>query len=127
MTSLNNERRQFKRYSTVDTVFAVIRPTFQKLGKIKNISKGGLSFEYIVDKNCQNSVEGGSLTEIDVFCSREMFYIPRIPCKIINDGDVVLDHSIITSVQMRRCSIQFVSLKSETAYLLYSWLTRYEL
>ena len=126
MTSINNERRKFKRYSTVDTVFAVLRPTFQKLGKIKNISKGGLSFEYIVDKNCQNSVEGESLTEIDVFCSKEMFYIPRITCKIINDGDVVPDHSIITSVPMRRCGIQFVSLNPEAADLLDSCLTRCE-
>ena len=126
MTSINTERRQFRRYSTVETAFAVLRPTFQKLGKIKNISKGGLSFEYIVDENHQNSVEDELLTEIDVFSSREMFYIPRIPCKIINDGDVVPDNSIITSVPMRRCGIQFVSLNPEAVNLLDSCLTRCE-
>ena len=107
MPSINTERRQFRRYSTEDTVFAVLRPDLQKLGKIKNISKGGLSFEYIADQNDKSSVGSESLGEIDIFISRSGFFLRRIPCKIIHDGDVVPDHWIITSIPMRRCGIQF--------------------
>ncbi len=124
---IGTERRQFQRYSAPESAFAVLRAGCEKLGQIKNISKGGLAFEYISDQNHQTTLDCESIGEIDIIISANGSSLCGIPCKIIHDGDVVPDHSIITSVQMRRCGIQFKDLKEQIAGLSDSWLTRCEL
>ena len=126
MPSIRTERRQFKRYSAPQMAFAVLKSGYERLGKINNISRGGLAFEYIGDERHKNSIESELLTEIDIFISRDNFYLSKIPCTIIYDSDTVPDHSIITSIPMRRCGVQFANLNLEAADLLDSCLTQCE-
>ncbi|RLB81552.1 MAG: hypothetical protein DRH17_08755 [Deltaproteobacteria bacterium] len=97
---------------------------YERLGQVKNISKGGLLFEYMADENYRNPVE--SELEIDIFISRDSFYLSKIPCKIIRDSQVVPNHSMITSIRMRQCGIQFKDLDLEAAHLLDALLHRCE-
>lgn len=129
---IGTERRQFQRYSAPESAFALLRAGHEKLGQIKNISKGGLAFEYTPDENHKNSVESELSRKIDIFIFGDKifgdnFRLSTIPCKIIYDGDTVPDHSIITSIPMRRCGVQFGNLNPEAAGLLDSCLTRCEL
>lgn len=120
------ERRQCKRYKTSQNAFAVFRPNYHKLGKIKNIGKGGLLFEYIDLENPEKDVEKGFEREIDIFNSQGNFYLPRIPCKFIHNSEVIHNHSFITSIHMRRCGIQFEELTQKDADSLVSFLAHYE-
>ena len=43
------ERRKHKRFEAKRGAFAVLPPYFNKLGEVKDISKGGLSIHYLVD------------------------------------------------------------------------------
>ena len=126
MPSIGTERRQFKRYSPAERAFAVLTGGCEKLGQIKNISKGGLSFEYIADQNDKSSVGSESPGEIDIIMSRDGFYLRKIPCRIVHDGHIEPDHWIITSIPMKRCGIQFGNLNLVAADFLESCLTRCE-
>jgi len=101
------ERRKFRRLLAQDLTFAVLRPHFTNLGKVKDISEGGLAFEYIL-----NETQNPASTEIDIFVSGNRFYLPRIPCKIIYDMEIVEEYE---SVERRRCGLQFGALTKEQA------------
>ena len=56
------ERRKHKRFQAQEGAYALLKDNSSKLGQIKNISKGGLAFSYIVN--------GGQVHEsfnIDIF------------------------------------------------------------
>jgi len=74
------ERRRHIRFLAQDNAFAALRTAFTKVGRIKNISIGGLAFEYITD---EESDQGGS--EVDVFISGNSFHLPRVPCTVVYD------------------------------------------
>jgi hypothetical protein len=91
--------------------FAVLRPHFTNLGKVKDISRGGLVFEYI-PRERQNA---GS-PEIDIFLSGERFYLPRIPSKIIYNIKIVKEYQgVTTGIEKRRCGLEFGELSEEQA------------
>jgi hypothetical protein len=111
------ERRKFRRLLPQKLTFAVFRPHFTKLGKVKDICKGGLAFDYILDET-QNP---GS-SEIDVFIFGDHFYLPRIPSKIVYDMPIVEEYR---SLKKRRCGLQFVDLTDAQAIELDSFLENY--
>ncbi|UCC21727.1 MAG: PilZ domain-containing protein [Planctomycetota bacterium] len=108
---MNNERRNFVRFLTQDTAFAVFRPHFSKLGKINNISRGGLAFEYI---SFQGQKEDSSA--IDIFLSDRSFHLTKIPCKIIYDIKINEGYQRFGDpVETRLCGLQFGELTQEKA------------
>ncbi len=46
---VSNERRKHKRFKVKQGAFAVASPDYNKLGQIKDISEGGLAFQFIED------------------------------------------------------------------------------
>jgi hypothetical protein len=105
------ERRKFTRFLAQDTAFAILRPHFTKLGKIKDISGGGLASQYI-------SYEGqkGDSLGIDIFLSGDSFYLAKIPCKIRYDIKIAERYQTSTDrTEMRRCGLQFGELTEEQA------------
>ncbi len=104
---METEQRKFIRLLPQDLTFAVIRPHFSNLGKVKDISRGGMAYEYIFNET-QNTGDA----EIDIFLSGDSFYLPRIPSKIIYDTKIV---EKFQSVETRRCGVQFRDLTEEQA------------
>ena len=108
------ERRKFRRLLPRDLTFAVFRPHFSNLGKVKDISIGGLALEYVLK---ETKITG--LSEIDIFLSGKPFYMPRIPSKIIFDTNISEEYQII---ETRRCGLKFKDLtptqKSQIAYFI---------
>ena len=91
------------------SAFAVFRPEFKKLGKIKNISKKGLSCEYLNHKDINNDIKE---IEIDILLTDGNFYMPMIPCKIIYDykSPNNKSYNINENMECRRCGIKFTKL-----------------
>ena len=108
---VETEKRKFERYLAQDLAFAVFRPSFTKLGKIKDISKGGLAFEYVT---AEGQMEDS--TEIDIFISGTRFHVTRVPAKTMYDSKVANDdYTFAPFVERRRCGLQFGELTEEQA------------
>ena len=110
---MKTERRKFTRFLAQNTAFAVLRPHFTKLGKIKDISRGGLAFEYeyIAYEGRKEDSSG-----TDIFLSAGRFYLFRIPSKIIYDIKIVEENqTFIDRFERRRCGLQFGELTEEQA------------
>ncbi len=104
--------RKFRRFGLEDLAFAVFRPEFKKLGRIKDISRGGLACVYL-DK--QDIGENFSKLEIDILLSNGEFYMSMIPCEIIYDKKMVEDEykSTISFMDSRCCGLKFGHLSKE--------------
>ena len=100
------ERRKFRRRLPQELTFAILRPHFTKLGKVKDISRGGLAFEYIL-----NGTQYTGSSGIDIF-SGDRFYLPRIPSKIVYDMEIVGQYQ---DVERWRCGLQFGDLTEDQA------------
>ena len=111
------DRRKCRRLLPQDLTFAVLRPHFNKLGKVKDISEGGLAFEYIF-----NGKQNPGSSEIDILVSGDRFYLPRIPSKIVYDMPIVEEYR---TFKKRRCGLQFGDLTDAQAIELHSFLENY--
>ena len=99
------ERRQFARYLPQKNAFAALGREYTRVGKIKNISLGGLAFEYIVGDALKEDV-----TELDIFLVGNVFHLHNIPCRIVYDFDVHVPHvnnSYVNILTTKRCGLQF--------------------
>ena len=111
---METEQRKFKRLLPQNLTFAVIRPHFSNLGKVKDISKGGLALEYVL-----NETQNAGSSEIDIFLTDDSLYLRSIPSKIIYDREIDEEYQ---SVETWRCGLQFGDLtptqKSQLEYFL---------
>ena len=100
------DRRRYARHEVKNTIFVAFRPHFDKVGKVKNISCGGLCLEY----SKYNDDDGiGSTIEVDIFSQGKDFYLPRVPCKIIYDTRIQHYPSFI-GMETKRCGLEFLDL-----------------
>jgi len=91
----------------VKTAFAAVSPDSGRLGKILNISRGGLLFEYL----CYGT-DAANVSLVDIFLPDNEFHLFGIPCRIIADeippaGVGCTNLSVVTC---KRCSLCFGQL-----------------
>ena len=100
-----HERRRSERLQVNSEVFITFRPDFDKIGKVMDINKEGIGFEYVsFDK-----VDKLEDVEVDVFSKSNNLYISRIPCKVVYD--ISKDSFfILNNAETRRCGLQFGEL-----------------
>jgi hypothetical protein len=98
------DRRAHPRHIPVETAYAALGAEFSKVGKIRDFSLGGLSFEYLDTK----IVSSGNYT-IDVFLMDESFHVHSIRCKVVYD--VIIDGSREADgiLDKRRCGVKFTA------------------
>lgn len=80
---MSAERRKYVRFLAKDTAFAALRSGFKKVGRIKDISIGGLAFSYFSETYEMNS--DSHVSQVDIFLSGNGFHLPNVPCKIVYD------------------------------------------
>ena len=98
------ERRAHKRFLVQEGAYALLKNNSSKLGQIKNISKGGLAFSYIVDGEQMHE-----LFKVDIFISNRGFYLKDIPSKKISDFHI--DNKLpFSTFSIRQAGIQFNEL-----------------
>jgi hypothetical protein len=95
-----------------NSAFAVFRPEFKKLGKIKDISDGGLSCEYLNHKNIKDDILD---LEIDILLTDGNFYMSMIPCKVVYDMKTIKNRASFFNdgLECRRCGLKFKKLPTK--------------
>ena len=124
MNSIQTEHRKFVRFIPEERTFVVFRPEFIKLGKIKDISLGGLGYEYIVQEHMNNNSKDSQITEIDILLSETKFHMSKIPCKMVYDMQVSenIEDNSINNMETRHCGLQFGDLTGQETKKLESFL-----
>ena len=97
---LRNERRRQVRYSIVETAYAAIGSSYDRVGKVKDCSKEGLSFEYM-----ESGGRNHHGSTVDIFIMDDAFHIHNLPCSVVYD--VPLYGSYDGPFRSRRCGIHF--------------------
>ena len=103
--TINIEKRKFKRFKLKNLAFALLKSvSYEELGEIIDISKGGLALQYLVgEKQIKEFVE------LDIIFADNGFHIKKIPCKTISDFEIT-NEIYFSFLKMRRHSIKFGEL-----------------
>ncbi len=99
------EQREHFRFLQDITVVAFWSNSIN-LGKLKDISKGGLAFEYITDEKPKKKN-----LQINIFLSGNKFHLSNLPCKIVYD--ILIREKNYQSNKLlmtRRCGVKFKKL-----------------
>jgi len=103
------EQRRHKRLKVAEDVFLTFRPRFAIMSKLKDISKGGVAFEYFMYEDSKIL----EMVEIDIFSKDKDLHIFPIPCSVVYDIPVPGIGSSL-GIQTRRCGLQFTQLKEQS-------------
>ena len=98
------ERRKYKRFLVQEGAYALLKNTSSKLGQIKNISRGGFAFSYIVDEGQMNE-----LFKVDIFITETGYYLKDVPSKKISDFHIE-NKLPFSTFSIRQAGIQFCEL-----------------
>ena len=103
------ERREAERLQPMEVTFVTMRPDFSRTGKIRDISQGGLSFQYLARTDV-----GGVAKEIDVdmFISDNGYYLPSLPCRLVYDRRQAGVRATPSDLEYRVCGLQFGELST---------------
>ena len=103
------ERRKYTRFLAEKDAYAALGIEFTKVGKLKDISIGGLAFEYI---DCtENCIKDSS--RIAIFNSSNEFHLPNLGCRLICNSTIALENQapkFNRQYVTHRCSIKFGDL-----------------
>jgi hypothetical protein len=125
--SLLDERRRHVRYRPTEGTFAAIGPSYEIVGRIRDISRGGLSFTYFDFEDASKGPEQDFLSnQVDIYMLNNGFNLRGVRCVIVNKEFYTEKHQIKFSGAMpalKRCGIRFESVNAEqekelTRYLL---------
>jgi hypothetical protein len=98
------ERRRHKRFQAEEGAYAAVRPQYDKIGQIIDVSRGGLAFRYMIS----GSQEDAS-SELDIFLIGDGFHLDKVPFQTVSDEGIP-ERLSPGSQKMRRCGVQFGEL-----------------
>lgn len=102
------DKRKYSRFLAQEDAFVALGHSFARVGKVKNISRGGLAFEYVSDKDLNEDA-----SQLDVFLSEHGFHLSDMPCVIVYDIPVSKPYEYHTFNQIfttKRCGVKFGEL-----------------
>lgn len=105
---MKSERRRHIRHEALDNAFAALGPKYSRVGKIKDISSGGMAFEYIARKE-----RIPKASQVDIFLAENNFNISNLACTVVYDIVVHVPHvesQFADLLATRRCGVRFGSL-----------------
>ena len=107
------ERRHHIRHIPLkQNAFAALGHSFAKTGRIKNISLGGLSFEYILGQ----SIPADDDSRVDIFLTDKPLHIRGAQCLEIYDDRISIPQMVSdnsSSITLRRAGIKFITLSEK--------------
>ena len=75
------EKRKHFRFMPGHKAFVALGSEFTMVGQIKDISIGGVAFEYFFHKDLKYNPS----QRLDIFMPGNKFYLPSVPCNIVYD------------------------------------------
>ena len=108
--NIESERRESLRLRPKAATFVALRPEFSKLGKLLDINRSGLCFQYV---SKGESVETPAALNIDMFVSNNGYYLPNIPCRMVYDEKLKREMDFVMGLEYRRCGLRFDQLDKE--------------
>jgi diguanylate cyclase (GGDEF)-like protein/PAS domain S-box-containing protein len=115
-TPTSQERRRKPRISIDNGTAALLTHNEVRIGKIIDISLGGIGFSYIGNGDVDLT---GKSSRIDMLIHSYNFYFEKIPCDIVSDF-VIQNNFSLDAKPLKRCDIQFLELnRSQKAQLEY--------
>lgn len=120
--NIQTERRESVRLRPKLETFVALRPEFSTLGKLLDVNKKGLCFQYLTKNKPEDTPD---TINIDMFDSDNGYYLPNIPCRMIYDEKSKTEMTYIIGLEYRRCGLRFGQLSREQMDQLYVYLMRY--
>ena len=106
------ERRKYVRFLVQPNAYAALGSSFTKIGKIRDISMGGVAFEYYSGSEELNQYD----STVTIFITVNNFYLENIPCRLISDlpkcgfnKTPVLN----ANYMVKRCGLQFTTISED--------------
>jgi hypothetical protein len=96
------ERRKHKRYQVDSGALVLLGWYYEKVGRIIDISEGGIAFRYTPPKEEQ---DGSNLA---IVLAETNFYLDEVPTKTVTDFELA-DKTATASINARRCGAQFMN------------------
>ena len=109
---MNKEQRAHERRIPTGYVYAALGRDYERVGKLIDLSQGGLAFEYMF-----NGDQNAEYSQIDIFKVGEVFNLHKLPCKIVYDIPLFQVRGSIGSskhTQNRRCGVEFNNITKES-------------
>ncbi len=98
------ERRKYQRYKVAYGAYAVAGPETAKLGQIKDISMGGLAFNYLAEEARSQYCD-----ELDIIIRQYSTCIKCLPVQTVSDFELA-KKNIFSTVKLRQLGVQFGEL-----------------
>jgi hypothetical protein len=118
---LKAEQRQYPRYHTPEVDFQVFSRDAKILGKLVNISKGGLAFRFTPKPGVTAECRIIDITASDP----EPFHLPGIACRRVYDISVLAEDESFRGTRTRLRGVQFIDLTEESTQKLTSLIDRF--
>lgn len=115
------DNRKYKRFQAPKDVFVGVGPHDIQVGRLRDVSMGGLGFRYI-----GNGEPLRGTHYVDIFMAEGDFYLSRVPVKTISDIEVVSKPPSATTT-MKRCCLKFKKLTDLQRAKLKDFIERYTL
>jgi len=108
----SEDRRHFKRLPANDLTVVALGPYVGKIGPLKDISRGGLSFEYTqYEESPPLSQSSQRTTYCEIIQPEKELFISKIPCQMIYESQVnPHDIGLISWTRRWRCGLLFGEL-----------------
>jgi PilZ domain len=117
---METDKRKDKRFLVGEEVIVALRNRTSRVGRVKDISMGGLSFEHIYDEDLE-----GDLSKRDVSLWADKHSMADIPCRVVYDIPISeppeYDY-LSVHFKTRRCGVQFEKLTENQETQLDSFL-----
>jgi hypothetical protein len=113
---MRSEQRKHNRFIPKENAFAALGRKYTRVGKIKDISLGGLAFEYITEEEFNED-----LSQIDIFLVGTEFHLYKVPCKMIYNIEVhvpQINNKLVKIFTTKRCGVQFKKLTKDLTALI---------
>ena len=121
---MDAKRRKYVRFLSQPNAYAALGSSFTKIGKILDISMGGLAFEYYSSSEDLNQYD----STVTIFITVNNFYLENIPCQMISDlpeRDSDKSSVLNPNYLVKRSCLQFIAISDDQRQRLEYFLNNY--
>ena len=116
------DKRKTERFAVRGGAFVAFGNGLPKVGVLKDISKGGLSFEYLYDEK-----PVGNDSRVDIWMTSGEFFLREVPCSKVYEITPATDYddNPFSSTTMNRCGLKFEPIPADQSAKLSSFINIY--